>query len=587
VPLGQLDEALAAVTTKSADAGEDARPSQATLLVQLAIKAGAELFHNAVGDTFVTVPVDGHGETWPVRSRATRGWLTKLYFDFTDAAPNSEARQAALNVLEAKATFEGPERPVYLRVGEHDGRLYLDLCDRDWRVVEISPDGWNVISNPPIRFRRTAGMLPLPEPQRGGTIESLRRYLNVRDKTGDSEDDPRFVLAVAWLLAALHPRGPYPILGLSGAHGAAKSSFARVLRNLVDPNSTPLRSLPRDDRDLFIAAMNGRVVVFDNVSGLPDWLSDSLCRLSTGGGFATRQLYTDSDEVLFDGMRPIILNGIEDFIGRPDLGDRTIFLTLEEMPDERRRAETEFWAAFECERAHILGALLDGVAHGLKMLPQTKLPRLPRMADFATWVYACEGALWKPGSFMAAYDENRTVATESVLEGDAVATAVISLMSTQAKWDGTATDLLSAVNGVTADAVQREKKWPKDGRALSGRLRRATPGLRKIGINVERDREGKARTRRIMISGLAAGVENGGTSASAASAVASNIRDINDIRAESRRTQTCGADAQDGKADAEYFVSYGPNPLENRGADNRDDADANFPSVSEPWQVDL
>jgi hypothetical protein len=318
-PIGELDKVLAAVQQQNAKFGDGDDPSQATMLVRLAIKADAELFHNAAGDGFVTVQVGGHAETWPMRSRATQRWLTKLYFDVTDAAPNSQALQAALNVMGAKAQFEGPELPVYLRVGEHKGRLYLDLCDRDWRVVEISTEGWRIISNPPIRFRRTTGMLPLPEPEPGGSIESLRSYLNVREKTNHGKDDPRFVLAVAWLLAALHSRGPYPVLVLSGEQGAAKSSFARVLRNLVDPNIAPLRSLPREDQDLFIAANNGQVIVFDNVSRLPDWLSDSLCRLATGGGFATRQLYTDGDEVLFDAMRPIILNGIEDFVFRPDL----------------------------------------------------------------------------------------------------------------------------------------------------------------------------------------------------------------------------------------------------------------------------
>jgi hypothetical protein len=232
---------------------------------------------------------------------------------------------------------------VYINVAQKN-RIYLDLCDRDWRAVEIGPDGWRIIANPPIRVRRTAGMLPLPQPEPGGSIEMLRPFLNVR-KTDDR--DPRFVLAVAWLLAALHPRGPYPILGLVGEQGTAKSFFARVMRKLVDPNSAPLRSLPREDRDLFIAAINGHVIAFDNISGLLDWLSDSLCRLATGGGFATRQLWTDGDEVLFFAMRPIILNGIEDFVSRPDLADRAILLMLEEIGEDQRRSETDLWAAFE------------------------------------------------------------------------------------------------------------------------------------------------------------------------------------------------------------------------------------------------
>src|SRR5579872_5026268 len=99
-------------------------------------------------------------------------------------------------------------------------------------------------------------------------------------------------------------------------------------------------------------------------------------------------------KILFDAARPVILNGIEDIVTRPDLADRGVFLTLEPIPEERRRPEAELWAAFEAERPRILGVLLDAVVEGLKRLPETHLPRLPRMADFALWATACETALW-------------------------------------------------------------------------------------------------------------------------------------------------------------------------------------------------
>jgi hypothetical protein len=170
---------------------------------------------------------------------------------------------------------------------------------------------------------------------------------------------------------------------LLGEQGSAKSTFSAMMRALVDPNTAPLRALPREERDLFIAANNGHVLAFDNVSALSAWLSDAICRLATGGGFAMRQLYTDQEEVLFDARRPIILNGIEDFVSRPDLADRAVFLRLEAISEERRRPETEIWAAFEVERPRILGALLDAVVVGLRRLSETRLPKLPRMADFA------------------------------------------------------------------------------------------------------------------------------------------------------------------------------------------------------------
>src|SRR6266853_1018080 len=135
-------------------------------------------------------------------------------------------------------------------------------------------------------------------------------------------------LLTTWLLAALRHGGPYPLLVIAGEQGSAKTVLSKMLRALVDPNVAPVRTLPREERELMIAANNGYLLAFDNLSGLPNWLSDALCRLASGGSFAVRQLYTDDEEVLFQAARPILLNGIEEVVSRPDLGDRAIFLTL-------------------------------------------------------------------------------------------------------------------------------------------------------------------------------------------------------------------------------------------------------------------
>ena len=366
----------------------------------------AELFHAPDGTGFADLDINGHRETWPIRAKGFRRWLARRFFEETGGAPSSEALQSALNVIEAKAHFDAPERQVHIRVGGLDGRLYLDLGDEAWRAVKIDATGWRIVDNPPVRFRRASGMKPMPIPERGGSVATLRSFLNV-------QTDEDFVLVVAWALAVLRNRGPYPVIVLSGEQGSAKSTFSAILRALLDPNTAPLRALPREDRDLFIAASNGHLLAFDNVSGLPAWISDTLCRLATGGGFAVRQLYSDQDEVLFDAARPVILNGIEDIVTRPDLADRAVFLTLEPIPEERRLPEEELWAAFEAERPRILGVLLDAVAKGLAMLPQTRLDKLPRLADFALWATACETALWPSGTFWSAYCGNRDEAVGS------------------------------------------------------------------------------------------------------------------------------------------------------------------------------
>ncbi|QXM25479.1 hypothetical protein KO353_04425 [Elioraea tepida] len=515
-----LDHAIAAA---AGDEGSQ-RATQADILVRLGSEA--DLFHDSNHVCYADMEIADHRETWPLRSKGFRRWLTRRYFEETDGAPNSEAVQSALGVLEAKAHFAGEARAVHLRVAGDDRRIWIDLGSPDWRVVEVTPAGWHIIpySECPVRFRRAAGMLALPDPQRGGSIDELRRFLNVA-----SDED--FVLVVSCLLAAFRPRGPYPVLALAGEHGSAKSSAARALRSLVDPNATPLRAPPREDRDLFIAATNAHVVAFDNVSGLQSWLSDTLCRLATGGGFATRQLYSDADEALFDACRPIILTGIEDYIGRADLADRSVFITLEPIQEAARRPEAELDAALNAARPRILGALLDAVAHGLAHLPDVGLSRLPRMADFAIWATACETALWPAGTFMAAYDRNRAAATETTIEGDAVAAAVRSLVDERGNWKGTAAELLEALAPIAGERVVAAKTWPATPRAMAGRLRRAAPLLRSAGIDVGFERAANlSRARTISLQRL----EKAGALPSKPSnrpARLKNIRDINSIPA--------------------------------------------------------
>jgi hypothetical protein len=305
-----------------------------------------------------------------------------------------------------------------------------------------------------------------------------------------------------------------------------------------------------------------------------------LCRLATGGGFAVRQLYTDQDEVLFDATRPVILNGIEDIVTRPDLADRAVFLTLEPIPEEQRRPEAELWAAFEAERPRILGVLLDAVVGGLNRLSETHLPKLPRMADFALWATACETALWPAGTFWSAYCGNRDEAVEGVIDADPIATAVRAVIAMQTTWTGTASELLDALVKVVGERVAKSKSWPDSPRALAGRLRRAATFLRKVGIEVRFDREGRARTRIIHLTPTSsspapekAGVQPSASSASSASSAPvpkSNV--ANDFAMAGRRTVANDADGS-GKG---LVQTVRTKSLECKTKDTADGADANI-----------
>ena len=219
-------------------------------------------------------------------------------------------------------------------------------------------------------------------------------------------------------------------------------------------------------------------------------------------------------EMLFEGSRPILLNGIEDVISRPDLGDRAIFLTLAPIAETDRRPEADLWGEFATARPRILGALLDAVVHGLQAINHVQLKSLPRMVDFALWAAACETAFWPTGTFANAYAANRRAAIESIIEADPLATCVRTIMGERSSWTGSASDLLR----LCAESVREEASpgapWAKNPRALAGRLRRAQTFLRMLDIEIAFGREGRSGARMIRMSTLGPGyssaAQNGG-----------------------------------------------------------------------------
>jgi len=250
-------------------------------------------------------------------------------------------------------------------------------------------------------------------------------------------------------------------------------------------------------------AKNSWVLAFDNLSTIPPWLSDAICRLASGGGFGTRELYTDSEESLFNSQRSVVVNGIGDIATRDDFRDRALIINLSPIPEDQRKDEETFWNEFYEVRPKILGALLDGVSAGLMNLPEVRLSCLPRMADFAKWATAVEPAFgWSSGSFMEAYSQNRALAVELGIEGDPVAQAVVELADDNeiSGWEGTATELQDELENKVSEKIVRSKAWPKTPQTLSNRLKRLSTILRAVGVKVELGiRQGHARRRIITI----------------------------------------------------------------------------------------
>ena len=430
-------------------------------------------------ETYADVRIDGHRETLPIRSTEFERWLRRLSLGRTGKGATKEALAHAMLNLDAQAVRAGHRR-VYLRTATHEGKIYISLCDDARRVVELDSEDWRILNDPPeVRFRRTRTAIPLPEPVGGDPRENirvLRRFLNVEERD--------FVLCVAWLLAALRDTGPYPLLVLTGEQGSAKSTAAKLLRSLVDPARPPTRGMPGSERDAAIAARNRHVLVFDNLSGLPPWFSDTLCRLSTGEGYATRALYTDYEEAVIEASRPVILNGIENPSVRGDLAERSITIRLAPIAAEARLTESALMTAFEEAAPIILGSLLTGLSEGLRTYDDVRIKQLPRMADFCKWAVACETAYWRPGTFMEAYNDAQASATEDVLEDSPIGPALRQFLEGRPSFEGTATELLNSLSAPNPDE-KRPRGWPSTGAVMGKQLTRLAPSLRKLGYTAE------------------------------------------------------------------------------------------------------
>jgi len=464
---------------KPAEASSKGGGNQATRLVELA--ANAELFHSPDHEPYATIQVDGHAETLCLNDSKFEKWLAALYYGKFESTASAHAFGEAIGALEGRALYKSPKEKVFTRIGEYKGALYLDLGDVEWKAVKITAEGWKVVSNPRIKVRRPPGMNALPTPKKGGSIQDLREFVNFA-----SEDD--FKLMVGWMIGALNPHGPYPILVLQGEAGSAKSTTARVLRDLIDPNVAPLRSAPRGEQDLVIAAKNSWCIAFDNISYTHQWQSDAICRISTGSGFSTRKLYSNDQEQIFTSSRPVLLNGIDGVVYRGDLMDRSIILYLPAIPADRRTAEKQFWQRFGDARPFIFGALLDALVCALKRIKDVDLKWQPRMADFARWVSAAEPGLeWSEGAFLTAYKSNIGSANRMVLEASPI-TIPIRILCMDGSWKGTPSQLLRELDR-RAGEQRQQKGFPQSPWHLSVQLRRIAPNLRAEGIDVQPDQK--------------------------------------------------------------------------------------------------
>ncbi|PTM39452.1 hypothetical protein C8D03_0943 [Bosea sp. 124] len=453
------------------------------------------------GEGFASVSVGAGREAFPIASQGFRSWLRQQFRVANENRhPSPYALRTAINEVEDQASDE-PELRTFRRLGTHrDGAWFIDLGTDSREMAMVIPGYWKRMHDKDISFVRSRSMRPYPKLKAEGALESngelefatraahrqtfkeFAALLNL-----DTQRD--FQLIMAWCVCALTPDGPYPILTVCGDQGSAKSTLVRLIHELIDPSHAPLRSMPKSEKELFISASNSHVLSFDNVSSISPDLSDNLCKISTGSAVALRRAGTFTDEYYVEFKNPIILNGIGDLVLRPDLADRTLMINTSAIPSESRRDTASISAAFQALLPKLTEALFDllalcrhklmCMACGLAEVPN----KLPRMAEFAKIGTAIESVFDGPGSFMAAYDKNRAVVTNDLVERDPILLAILELWDDKGDWKGTMQDLQVEI-AKRLKASGAAKPVPSGLAQISAHLKRIKPILNEHDIIV-------------------------------------------------------------------------------------------------------
>ncbi|MBH46577.1 MAG: hypothetical protein CME71_00240 [Halobacteriovorax sp.] len=477
-----------------ADEEENGKKPQYLVAIDI-LKDKVRPFLTPDDEVYVDYQNSNHTETIPVYSSQFNRLLNSLYYKEQGGVLNKESRSKIKDYFSAMAYDSGEVHEVGIRVMYQKGIIYYDLANEQREIVKISPESWEIIQNPPVRFIRKKGMLSNVRPDPLGDINILKKYLNL-------PNEEQWYLVSAFILQSLYS-SPYPILVMNGEQGTGKTTNSKVICLTIDPSSVLLNSRPRDERDIFIAASNSLLLSFDNLSGISSHTADTFCRLSTGSGVRLRKLHTDDEEKFFYSARPILINGIDDLATRGDLISRSLLITPPVISNEDRITEKEFWSAFEEDRARILGGVFNALVIALRNLPTISLDEKPRMADFAQFSCAASEALGiSQQSFINAYRSNINETNRNSIDLDPVALAIINLVHTKSllneDWFGTMSELADELLRFLPANLIGSKYIPQTPQAMSNKLKRITPMLLSVKVGVEKlDRQEDKRPYRL------------------------------------------------------------------------------------------
>ncbi|MEP1340598.1 MAG: bifunctional DNA primase/polymerase [Ekhidna sp.] len=492
----QLPGMIEGARKKGFDTKPERSKKQSVVTLEFLKEAGYQLFRDQKGESFIKFkPVDKSANAYPVKSSATESWISYLYYSQTNDPLSVRSLKEVISTLDAEARFNSPEKEVYVRIGFHNDKIFIDRGSEDGsnNFIKITKSGWDVIGDTDFLFWRPEGLAEFPIPKPGGSIDDLRKILNF--------SDANYKLLIAYLINCYNPYGPFMALIPQGGKGSGKSMVSSVLKRIIDPSVVERSMLPKNEHDLVIQATQQFLLSIDNVSNVPFNLSDNFCRILTGGAFVTRRYYTDNEARIFTLKRPIILNGIGNFVNAADLLERSIQINLEPIPQGMRKTERQMDAQLKELLPGFLGALFDCISYGLDNVDKIEAPTNIRMADAAHFILACEPATgFKPGSMLSAINDAQHQMMTDRIVNDSLFIQLCKVMSVldNHSFEGTVGELYERLQTKADFGVSRQ--W-KSASVLSQHITRKMDMLRESGLIVKLgERKNNGRIVRITVT---------------------------------------------------------------------------------------
>ena len=481
----EIDQAVENSGEKDSDSvqSESEQETIAGKLVELVLNRNVDLFHDPLKNGYIKIESENKDEIYRLKSGEFSDYLSLLAWKELGKPVANQVKNIAIETLNAKAKFDGEEHKVHLRTAWHENALWYDLGDR--RAVRIDGNGWEVVNKPPVFFKSYPHKIIQVEPIEGGQIGDILKYLNV-----NSTDKFQEILLLTYLPTVLIPDIPRPIMVLHGPKGSAKTTFFRVIKNIIDPSALDILTYPRSSVELIQLLSHHFLVCFDNLSDLDDWQSDDLCKAVTGLAFSKRELYSDDRDFIYEFKIAICINGINLVATKPDLLDRSLIFELDSLTRENTIAEEGFWIKFKTDKPQILGAIFTILSKAIKLKNEGRavLKSVPRLADYAEWCNAVSLALgYSPEQFLEAYDENIKRQNSEAIEASVTAQLVIEFTDKlqESEWTGSAKALWAEFDKLAEEnGLKKDKTFPKTHNWLWRRIKEVKSNLASIGINV-------------------------------------------------------------------------------------------------------